>query len=223
MHLFVFNNNNNNNNTIIAKSINMMRLRFLLVLVLLGCINARISSASNYGEKGNSANKPPRSVKVTTASAASDEYYDDDDEDYANQAQSSNDEETDAAGEKSPNPIVYKCPSYCKCTFNKQRPHRTTSGKNLVNSDYYDETSSNHYEYKHKARKHKRLVVTPKSKNDTEYDYEEEEAASGGGSSIDTSVNKQKFDITVDCSRQSLTSISNIFDYDFPLDQIVNL
>jgi hypothetical protein len=205
-----------------------MRLRFLLFLIVLGCINAKNTSVtSDYeseileDENSRAASSKLRSIKTTTA-AASDDYYDDD-EDYANQAQST-DEET--GGDKSSSSLhnqhpPYKCPAYCKCIFNPQNPHKTTSGKNTVNSDYYDETSSNHYEYKHKAKKQKRLVVTQtlKSNNETEYDYEEDESTNG---SAETTI-RQKYDITVDCSKQSLTSISNLFDYDFPLEQIVNL
>jgi hypothetical protein len=211
-----------------------IQLKSLLLLFLLTAqtVTSIKNKTSDYDdeliEDEGSRTKTRAVKKTTTASAttASDDYYDD--EDYANQAQSSGEDETNAAQPTRP---PYTCPAQCKCTFDKQNPLKTTSsltsgGKssNVVNSEDYDDTSSSSsFDYKHKARKHKRFVVsrTASSKNASELEeYDDEETST---SETTTSSVKPKYDITVNCAKQGLTAINSLFDYDFPLDQIVNL
>ena len=52
-----------------------------------------------------------------------------------------------------------------------------------------------------------------------EYEYQYEENIEENLSSLETKT----YEIHVDCSHKNLNSISNLFDYDFPLEQIVSL
>ena len=98
-----------------------------------------------------------------------------------------------------------QCPSLCTCDFvhveNKRAKRKT--------SEDYSEGEYNSNEDASSASSTTHGV-------DYEYNYEEEEEEYN-------SKEAKSYDIYVDCSGKGLYSISNLFDYDFPLDQIVSL
>ena len=180
---------------------------FIIVALALHFVSSSNNNNNNdYDEEIATEAASSHSKKLTSTlttsptQSASEDYYDD--EDYANQAQSN--EETNWTDDTPP----YTCPSQCKCIFNKQTTRVDLPlGHNTINSDYYDA-----------EKRAKRFVLS--SSNSSDYDYEETNHPS------DDHVIKKpkvKFDITVDCSAHELSSISSLFDYDFPLEQIVHL
>jgi hypothetical protein len=62
---------------------------------------------------------------------------------------------------------------------------------------------------------------------DAEFDYEDvddyDEDATTSTTRRKRKAASVKYDIRLDCSSQGLDTISNLFDYDFPLDRIVSL
>ena len=129
--------------------------------------------------------------------------------------------------------MPYNCPVQCKCQF-----------------DNGQDDEENSYDYERESVKVRRLLrrrrrrwielggsfgksntttTTTTTTNkptvssgdysyDSEYSDREEEAVSGG-----EGKKRSKYDIKIDCSGQGLQTIADLFDYDFPMDQIVTL
>jgi hypothetical protein len=104
-----------------------------------------------------------------------------------------------------------QCPSICKCSFynvnknydyERKRLKRKSSGKEYSGEEDYSTSSSSSSSTTHNS--------------DYEYQYED-----NGGDLITDEA--KSYEIHVDCSYKNLNSISNLFDYDFPLEQVVSL
>lgn len=66
------------------------------------------------------------------------------------------------------------------------------------------------------------LKNTARKKRENDYDSDKEETEDEYVNKHRT-TNKAKYDIHIDCSGLNLNSIGNLFDYDFPVEQIVSL
>lgn len=154
----------------------------------------------------------------SSTTLSSDEYYDD--EDYANQAQSVDGAVADNQAQTTTS-SPYQCPLQCRCWFNKPASSNTlVLGSNGESNDYYeDDETENETKRSRRSSFYKRAGSNSRS-NNTDYDDEYDSASEQKQKDTD---HHHKYDITVDCTGQGLSSISNLFDYDFPLEQIVSL
>lgn len=152
---------------------------------------------------------------------SSSEYYDDEEtstsddlsDDYSDYEESINNEQTTDENVKQP----YNCPSQCKCQYKKNK---------ISNQDYFQDDA---YDYDNESVKlkkiRKRNHVGHNNINKTinsyafEKDYEDEVKSKSSSSRLSSG----KYEINVDCNGQELLSISDLFDYDFPVDRIVSL
>lgn len=93
-----------------------------------------------------------------------------------------------------------QCPSICHCSLysNNDKRMRRKANKDYSGEEEYSASSTTH---------------------GAEYEYQYEENIEENLSSLETKT----YEIHVDCSHKNLNSISNLFDYDFPLEQIVSL
>lgn len=105
-------------------------------------------------------------------------------------------EETDNNEEtEDTNVDPYNCPSQCKCKFNKIETKPLKEEDNEYEEEETDTTSET------------------RSRRSLEYSDNNEEQ----------DVQTDKYKIDVDCSAAHINSIRNLFDEEFPLDQIISL
>lgn len=169
-------------------------IKHLIFIYLLG---AAIAAESNY--KYHNSDSLSTSSYDYTDSTNSYDYYDD----YYNDLYDEQ-KNTNPGSRKAP----YECPLQCKCVFNERQE---TSGQYI---NLNDESNDDYEHETEESFRKKRNINSSYDYDDYSYDY------STKSPSIQ---NKPKYDIYIDCSSQNLNSISYLFSYDFPLDQIVSL
>ena len=103
-----------------------------------------------------------------------------------------------------------QCPSICKCSFynvNKNEDYERKRLKRKIGGKEYSGEEEDYSTSSSSSTTHN---------SDYEYQYEDNDG--------DLNTNEVKsYEIHVDCSYKNLNSISNLFDYDFPLEQVVSL
>lgn len=171
--------------------------------------------------------------------------YDDEDDYYSdyNGEERVNDQDDDYDNDYNSNQVnrdqPYNCPLQCKCQFVKNRPDPYyDEDKDTLSTDSESSTDAEFDYSTEYDRPRLRRQQTDQINNsrlhgddyDDDYnDYDDtydadSSSSSGQKSSPNGSVRHSiKYDIIVDCSGQNLHSIGNLFDYDFPLERIVNL
>jgi hypothetical protein len=183
----------------------IVALLLLLVLVQLTPgqeLNKKTSTTSEY-EYDESDYGIERSETTTTTTASTkdysnsgggdDDYYSDYNEEDDYDGQDEGAE--DSSDEHQP---PFQCPMQCKCIFKRKRTN-----------DYL---------------KVRRRRAGENSTTDTDYDGENYDADYEEDAKVASKQSSNaKYEISIDCSAQGLQSISNLFDYDFPLEQIVKL
>lgn len=102
----------------------------------------------------------------------------------------------------------YECPLQCKCIF-KQMEEPNELDENRI----YHSTN----DYEHETEE----IFRKKRNSNASYDYDD--YLYDFSTKLPSSKKNQKYEIYIDCSKQNLNSISYLFSYDFPLDQIVSL
>lgn len=205
-----------------------MLLRFVIFLVInLGLTQITHSKYSiNSNDESDYANEE---FYKTTANRtvnenkliSSSEYYDDEEastsddqnDEYSDYEEPINYEPTTDENFKQP----YNCPSQCKCHYKKTK---------IFNQDYFQEDA---YDYDNESVKLKKIrkrnqvghinINKTMSSYALENDYDDEVKLKSSKSRVSSG----KYEISVDCNGQDLLSISDLFDYDFPVDRIVSL
>lgn len=196
-------------------------LPLLLIAYFMTSANAVLTtdaSEYDYVDEYDNTNRTKSSMETTTStSRTTDEYYSDEEEyseDY---------EEDDVGNEKSEvKKQPYNCPVQCKCQFRSNSVEEATG---------YDDEDTYDYERESvkvkRVKKRRRRSVDLDSKNasktnENDYnfanDYNDRRESKSEGETKAT-----KYDIKVDCSGQGLQTIADLFDYDFPMDQIISL
>ncbi|RNA42586.1 adhesion G -coupled receptor A3 [Brachionus plicatilis] len=102
----------------------------------------------------------------------------------------------------------HECPMQCKCIFSESQ-EQNGHEENLI----YESNDDYEHEAEESYRK-KRTLNSSYDYDDYSYDY---------STKSPVAPTKRKYDIYIDCSSQNLNSISYLFAYDFPLDQIISL
>ncbi len=150
---------------------------------------------SDENEHAESIHERSRATTTTTTLADyDDETYDDLEE-----------KKTDKTSVDHSLKLKKQCPSICKCSFynvnERKRLKRKSGGKEYSGEEEDYSTSSS---------------SSTTHNSDYEYQYEDNDG--------DLNTDEVKsYEIHVDCSYKNLNSISNLFDYDFPLEQVVSL
>jgi hypothetical protein len=170
-----------------------------IILININSITCKKEQTSDYTD-GETIDNTPK-----TTDATEEEYYDD--EDYASQAQSSHNSDSD----QSP---PYACPLQCKCEF---KPETSPSKTGQAFKDDYEEDDLGD-----KMKRRNRRQVASDTSSNGDYEYSDGENELVNSKKVDKVVEK-KYDVYIDCSKQGLNSINNLFDYDFPMDQIISL
>lgn len=116
----------------------------------------------------------------------------------------------------------YNCPAQCKCVFKKVGSAPQDDYQDDDTYDY-DSESIKLKKFRRKRRESTLIALTNSTNapdsNDDSNDYDDLEVRSTTKSQLANLKNQ----ISVDCSGQELNSIVDLFDYDFPVNQIISL
>lgn len=175
-----------------------MYLRKYLTLHYTICIYLMITYLAADSDNYYNSDLLSTSNYDSSESTSSYDYYDDYYHD-TNDAQKN----TQSGSEQAP----YECPLQCKCIFNQ------VEEQNDLDENRVDHLNDYEHEMEENFRK--------KRNSNVSYDYDD--YLYDLSTKLPSSKTKKKYQISVDCSNQNLNSISYLFSYDFPLDQIVSL
>lgn len=205
-----------------------MKLSLVLLTVTLVSVSLLSSGAeynTNYEEDDYSDDYDKNSTLVSTATTDNIYTESDYDDDYNSENQDyddykdyadSTESETDASAATQP----YSCPLQCKCEFKRQG---VTSS--LSSDDDYDEDELYDYDKesvklkKTRQRRRREAVLVTASK----YSSETKATAYKSDNYQRRSTEPTRYAISVNCASQGLYTIADLFDYDFPLDQVISL
>lgn len=202
-----------------------MLLRFAIFLVInLGLTQITHSKFSiNSNDGSHYANEEFYKTTVNGTAdenklISSSEYYDDEEastsdgqnDEYSDYEEPINNEQKTDENFKQP----YNCPSQCKCHYKKTK----ISNQDYFLDDAYDYDNESVKLKKIRKRDHDGHIKINKTINSysRENDYDDEVKLKSSTSRVMSG----KYEISVDCNGQELFSISDLFDYDFPLDRI---
>jgi hypothetical protein len=201
-----------------------MKSKLLFLLLSLAILAVHIhesNSAPSPSETSTTTEEDYSDESETTTPTSteneSNNYEEEEDENEDDSSSFEDEEEESSSTEKKSTP--YNCPSECKCVFNKVSDDSASSHSNNQDEDYQTEKSQ---------KRRRRMVVNYVNETGSTEDLDEEneqdadESSKSGDSGLKHRKENAKYEIHVDCSSQYLSTITNLFDYDFPFEQIIS-